>query len=331
MNRRFARFAAVSLTCAGVSTLCTFPSLSQAQTYPSRPISFVVPWPAGGNSDYTARVIGPELGKQLGQNVVIENVGGASGVVGMQKAATSKPDGHTIYFGGTELVVPPMVNARLKYDWKTQFAPVGQFASIWFVLAAPGNTPYATAADLVDYARKNPGKLSYASPGIASTQHMLGESMREKAGATMEHIPYRGGAQITTDLMGGVVDVGFLTVNGMLANMAGNKLKPLAVTSPARVEQLPDVPALAEVPGLEGFGMGTWQGLFVPAGTPPAIVDRLQAALDAAMKAPAVRAELEKAGAVIKVTDGPTFTRFIDTETKRYREIVDFSKMSVTE
>lgn len=322
MNRRL---AVASLAWAA---LC---SISHAQPFPSKPITFVVPWPAGGNSDFTARVMAPELAKQLGQTVVIENIGGAAGVVGMQRAANSSPDGHTIYFGGTELVVPPMVNAKLKYDWKTKFVPIGQFASVWFVLAAPGNTAHANAADLVAFAKKHPGKLSYASPGIASTQHMLGESMREKVGASMVHIPYRGGAQITTDLMAGMVDVGFLTVNGMLANMAGNKLKPLAVTSPTRVAQLPDVPALSELPGLQSFAMGTWQGLFVPAGTPPAVVDRLRAALEAAMKAPAVRAELEKAGAVINVTDGASFTRFIDAETKRYREIVDFSKMRVTE
>jgi tripartite-type tricarboxylate transporter receptor subunit TctC len=314
--------------CAGLIALA---SSAFGQTYPTKPITFVVPWPAGGNSDFTARVLGTELSKQLGQTVVIENVGGAAGVMGMQRAANSTPDGHTIYFGGTELVVPPMVNKKLQYDWKKQFTPVGQFASVWFVLAAPTDSKYSSMKDMIDYARRNPGKLSYASPGIASTQHMLGESIRERTGAAMTHIPYRGGAQITSDLMGGTIDVGFLTVAGMLANSASGKLKPLAVTSPSRVSQLPNVPALSEIEGLKGFSMGTWQGLFVPAKTPPAVVARLASALEAAVKAPSVRQKLEEAGAVVKFIDGPTFTGYIDSEAQAYRRIVDFAKMTVTE
>lgn len=318
----------LSLLCTGLLALA---SAAHAQSFPSKPISFIVPWPAGGNSDFTARVMGPELSRQLGQPVVIENIGGASGVVGMQRAANSVPDGHAIYFGGTELVVPPMVNAKLQYDWKKRFTPVGQFASVWFVVAAPADTRFASMSDLLEHARRNPGKLSYASPGIASTQHMLGESLRERAGAAMVHVPYRGGAQITTDLIGGTIDAGFLTVAGTLAHAASGKLKPLAVTSPSRVAQLPGVPALSELKGLSGFSMGTWQGLFVPAGTPPAVVNRLAAALEATMKAPAVRQELEKAGAVVTFSDGPSFTRYIDAEAQKYRRIVDYAKMVVNE
>lgn len=304
---------------------------AQAQTYPTKPITFIVPWPAGGNSDFTARVLGPELAKQLGQAVVIDNQGGGGGVLGMQKAAQAAPDGHTIYFGGTELVVPPMVNPKLKYDWKKRFTPVGQFASVWFVMAAPSNSPFADLNAMVEHAKKNPGKLSYASPGTASTQHMIGESIRELTGAVMVHIPYRGGAQITTDVMGGVVDTGFLTVAGMLANQAGGKLKPLAVTSPQRLPQLPNVPSIAEVKGMSKFSMGTWQGLFVPMGTPAPVVAKLETALQATVNAPAVRAALEKAGAVVTFSDGPALTKMIDAEAVKYKRIVDFAKMQVSE
>jgi len=304
---------------------------AQAQTYPSKPITFIVPWPAGGNSDFTARVMAPELGKQLGQTIVIDNQAGGAGVLGMQKATRATPDGHTIYFGGTELVVPPMVNPKLSYDWKKRFTPVGQFAAIWFVIAAPSATPFASFGAMVEHAKRNPGKLSYASPGIASTQHMVGESLRERTGAAMVHIPYRGGAQIVTDLMGGTVDAGFLTVAGMLANQVGGKLKPMAVTAPTRVPQLPDVPSITEIKGMSDFSMGTWQGLFVPAGTPAPVVARLAEALQATMNAPAVRAELEKAGAVITLADGATFTKYIDAEAVKYKRVVDFAKMQVTE
>lgn len=304
---------------------------AHAQTYPSKPITFIVPWPAGGNSDFTARVMAPELGKQLGQTVVIDNQAGGAGVLGMQKATQAAPDGHTIYFGGTELVVPPMVNPKLSYDWKKRFTPVGQFAAIWFVIAAPSATPFASFAAMVEHAKKNPGKLSYASPGIASTQHMVGESLREHTGAAMVHIPYRGGAQIVTDLMGGTVDAGFLTVAGMLANQVGGKLKPMAVTAPTRVPQFPDVPSITEIEGMSNFSMGTWQGLFVPVGTPAPVVARLADALQATMKAPAVRAELEKAGAVITLADGNTFTKYIDAEAVKYKRVIEFAKMQVNE
>jgi tripartite-type tricarboxylate transporter receptor subunit TctC len=317
-----------SVLCIGLLGLTL---TAQAQTFPTKPITFVVPWPAGGNSDFTARVMAPELSRQLGQTIVIDNQGGASGVLGMQKASQAAPDGHTIYFGGTELVIPPMVNPKLSYDWKKRFTPVGQFAAIWFVLAAPSSSPFANVNAMVDHAKRNPGKLSYASPGIASTQHMVGESIRERTGGAMVHIPYRGGAQIITDLMGGTVDAGFLTVAGMLANTAGGKLKPMAVTSPKRVPQLPDVPSITEVKGMAEFSMGTWQGMFVPAGTPAPVVAKLAAALEATMNAPAVRQELEKAGAVITFNDGPTFTKMIDAEAVKYRRIVDFAKMQVNE
>lgn len=262
---------------------------------------------------------------------MIENVGGAAGVMGMQRAAKAAPDGHTIYFGGTELVVPPMVSKTLQYDWKKQFTPVGQFASIWFVLAAPSTSKFSSIKEMLDFARSHPDRLSYASPGVASTQHMIGESIRERTGAAMTHVPYRGGNQITPDLMGGVVDAGFLTVAGILANAGSGKIKPLAVTSPTRVAQFPNVPALSEVEGLKDFSMGTWQGLFFPARTPPAVVTRLATALDATLKAPSVRQKLEEAGAVVRFTDGAAFTRYIDSETLTYRRIIDFAKMGTAE
>jgi tripartite-type tricarboxylate transporter receptor subunit TctC len=320
MNRR-------SLLWAG---LFAFATAARAQTFPTKPITFVVPYPAGGTSDFTARTLGPELSKQLGQPVVIENIGGGGGVVGMQKAAGAPPDGHTIYFGGTELVVPPMVNDKLKYDWKARFTPVAQFAAVWFVLAAPAKAPFSNFREFIDYARKNPGKVSYASPGIATTQHMLGESIKERAKVDIVHVPYKGGAQINTDLQGGHIDAGFLTVASMLSNK-GSGIKAVAVTSPKRAPQLPDIQSFTEVKELADFSMGTWQGLFVPVGTPAPVVAKLAAALQATMKSPEVVKKLEEAGSVVTFSDATTFTKFIDSETGRYRRIVDFAKMKVTE
>ena len=316
-----------ALFCAGLLTIA---ATAQGQSFPSKPITFVVPYPAGGTSDFTARTLGPELSKQLGQPVVIDNTGGGGGVVGMQKAANAPADGYTIYFGGTELVVPPMVNDKLKYDWKARFIPVAQFASVWFVLAAPAKAPFSNFREFIDYARKNPGKVTYASPGIATTQHMLGESIKERAKVDIIHVPYKGGAQINTDLQGGHIDAGFLTVTSMLSNK-GSGIKAVAVTSPTRAKQLPDVQSFTEVKELADFSMGTWQGLFVPAGTPAPVVARLAAALEATMKSPEVIKKLEEAGSVVNFADARKFTQFIDSETGRYKRIVDFAKMKVVE
>lgn len=304
---------------------------AQAQSYPNKPITWVVPWPAGGNTDFMARTIAPELARQLGQPIVIENVGGAGGVLGLQRATGAPADGHTLYLGGTELVVPPMVNSKLQYDWKQRFTPVGQFGFVWFVIAAPAAAPYSNLREMLDYARHHPGKLAYATPGVASTQHMLGESIRERTGAAIVHVPYRGGPQMTQDLIGGSIESGFLTVNGMLANLPGGRLKAIAVTSPARLASLPGVPTLTEVKELSGISMGAWMGIFVPAGTPPAIVDRLVVALEATLNAPVVREPLEKAGAVVTFSPGPSFVRYIDGESLKYRRIVDFARMKLAE
>lgn len=314
------------------ATLGLAGSIAGAQgAYPNKPVTFIVGWPPGGSTDYVARVIAPELGKQLGTSVVVDNVPGAGSVLGFQKASNAQPDGYTVYLGGTELIVPPMVNPKVQYDWKSKLTPVGQFAFVWFVLAAPVNAPYNNLREFIDHAKKNPGKVTYASAGVASTQHMLGELIRERAVAPIVHIPYRGGPQFTQDLLAGNIDTAWLTVAGMLAQVPGGRLKAIAVSSDKRVAQLPDVPALGETRELSGVSMGAWMGLFVPNGTPPAVLQRLSTALEATMKSPAVVQPLEKAGAIIKHTDGPTFARFIDGEVGNYKRIVDFAKMKVTE
>ena len=321
-TRRVLLAAALALTTA---------SASAQGAYPNKPVNFIVGWPPGGSTDYIARVIAPELGKQLGTTVVVDNVPGAGSVVGLQKAFNAAPDGYNVYLGGTELIVPPMVNSKVQYDWKSKLTPVGQFAFVWFVLAAPTNAPYNNMREFIDHAKKNPDKVAYASAGVASTQHMLGELIRERSGAPIVHVPYRGGPQFTQDLLAGNVDTAWLTVAGMLALVPGGKVKAIAVSSDKRVGQLPDVPALSEAREMTGVSMGAWMGLFVPVGTPPSVLQRLSVALEATMKSAAVREPLEKAGAIVKHTDGPTFSRFIDGEVSSYRRVVDFAKMKVTE
>lgn len=313
------------------AALLVLSATAHSQVETKRPITLIVGWPAGGSVDQIARSIAPELAKQLGQPVIIDNTSGAGSVLALQKAFNAPADGHSLYLGSTELIVPPMVNSKVRYDWKAKLTPLGQIGSVWFVLTANAQVPYTTLRGMIDHARAQSDGLTYASAGIASTQHMLGELIRERTQARIVHVPYRGGPQFTQDLLGGNVDMAWLTVAGMLAQIPSGKLKPLAVSSPQRLPQFPDVPAMSELDELKGISMGAWLGLFVPIGTPPAQTKRLSAALGVAMKSVSVSEPLERAGFVVHWSDGAALGRFIDAEVSNYRQVVDFAKMKVTE
>jgi tripartite-type tricarboxylate transporter receptor subunit TctC len=313
------------------AALLVLPATANSQVEAKRPISLIVGWPAGGSVDHIARSISPELARHLGQPLIIDNTPGAGSVLALQRAFNAPSDGHSLYLGSTELIVPPMVNSKVRYDWKTKLAPLGQIGTVWFVLTANANAPYTTLRGMLDHARAQPDGLTYASAGIASTQHMLGELIRERTQARIVHVPYRGGPQFTQDLLSGNVDLAWFTVAGMLAQMPSGKLKPIAVSSPQRLPQLPHVPAMSELDELKGISMGAWLGMFVPIGTPAAETKRLSAALGVAMKSTSVSEPLERAGFVVQWSDGAALGRFIDSEVPNYRQVVEFAKMKVAE
>jgi tripartite-type tricarboxylate transporter receptor subunit TctC len=295
--------------------------------YPNKPLVWIVPWAAGGSADFAARSIGAELSKQLGQTVVIDNTAGAGGILGMHKAAQSPPDGYTIYFGGSEMFVPPLLDPKKhSFDWQKMFRPVGQFTEISFVIAVPSDSPIHNLDQLVAFVRRNPGKLFYGSPGIASSQHLLSEMMREKARIPIVHVPYRGGAMIVNDLIGGYINMAVLVTSTALPHIRSGKLRALAVSTKTRSPLLPDVPPLGQHKEFSGIDLGATQTLFVPLATPDAVVQRLSQALKAAMAQPELRKTLVDAGATPVTPDATAVASLYASETAKYKRIIDFTK-----
>lgn len=315
MNRRLMnRFAllAASMLMAGAG---------QAQS--DKPISLVVGYSAGGSADFVARVVGAELSRRLGRQVIIENVAGASGSLAMQKVLNAPADGNLLYMGGTDTVVVPMVNAKVKVDWDKDFAPVGRMTTVPMVFAVPAAAPYTSLSDLVGALRKS-GKdnFSYATPGIATMQHLYGTLINQQAKVSMLHIPYRGGAQIANDLVGNQVDSAVLVLSTAMPFLKEGKIKALSVSDTARVSQLPDVKRIGEEEGFHGMALPLWQGLFVKAGTPAALVASYEKALLESVAQPEVRAKLADSGITAAPMDGAALRAFVGPQAALYRGIV---------
>jgi tripartite-type tricarboxylate transporter receptor subunit TctC len=307
------------------------PSVGLAQGYPSKPLTWIVPWAAGGSADFATRLIGAELGKALGQSVAVENVGGGGGLVGMNKAAAAPADGHTIYYGGTEMFVPAMTNPKITNEWSKQFRPVSLLLTNPFVLATRSDAPYSTLDEFTAYARTNPGKLTYGSPGIATGQHLAGEMMRDKGRIALVHIPYRGGAQIANDLMAGVIDCAFLIGSTALPHLKSGKMKAIAIAEPSPHAVFPGVPTFNENKTYKGLTLSPFGAVFVPAATPEAVVAKLSDAFRTVVANESIRSRLAESAAQIKYLPYKETTAFMADEIAKYRKIVDFAKITVTE
>lgn len=273
--------------------LANFAGPAFAQDYPNKPVTVVVPFAAGGATDLLARVMAKALEKYAGQPFIVENAGGAGATLGTSKVAAAKPDGYTLLLGGSSaLVMAPHLFRNLKYDPFTSFEPIAKIASAPYVLVTKAGSPLKTYAQLVDYARKNPGKLNYGSPGEGSALHLTIELLKDGAQIEATHIPFRGSSYAWTALLGGDVDFIIDTPSGALPMITANKAQALAVTSTKRVAELPDVPALDEL-GLKGFDSQAWFALLAPKGTPPDAVATLKRAVDKAANDPEVLATLK--------------------------------------
>ncbi len=307
------------------------PTVAKAQNYPSKPLTIIVPWSAGGSADFASRLLAVELGKQLGQSVSIENVSGGGGLIGMNKAANAAPDGHTLYWGGTEMYVPPMVNPNIKHDWKLLFKPIGRVLDNSMLLVTRANSAFSTMEEMLAVARKNPGKLTYATPGISTGQHFLGEMLRDKARIAIVHIPYRGGAQIVTDLLGGQVDMAVLIGVTAMPHLKSGKLKALAIADTTRNPSFPSVPTFNEIKGLTGLVLNASAALYVPLNTPQATVDKIEAALRTSLLNPDIQKKIADAAAVLRYTPAKDMTKFANDDAAKYKRIVDIAKIVVTE
>jgi tripartite-type tricarboxylate transporter receptor subunit TctC len=314
-----------TIACFAAAGLLPFGA--QAQAWPSKPIRWVVAYPAGGGSDFLARQLAPQLGKQLGQTIVIDNRPGAAGMIGTDNAAKSPPDGYTIVTGDNgAMVFHTAMYKKVPYD-PQDLAPVGFMARFPLILAVNPNAGFSSAKQLIDELKKNPGKYSYASPGVGSPHHLAMELLKDRTKTFVVHVPYRGTALAVQDVIGGQVPMMVLDTAAGLPQIKSGKVKALAVMSPKRIPSLPDVPTLDEV-GVKGFDVTAWQGLFVPKGTPPEIVARLTAEMNKAIMSPDVKPKLEDFGLEVVPTDGPALAAFIKKETAFWHALIKERKLS---
>jgi tripartite-type tricarboxylate transporter receptor subunit TctC len=314
------------LLSAATGLFCTDSAF--AQTYPSRPIKIVVPFPPGGPTDVMARLIVQAMSSRLGQSVIIENQSGAGGRSGSKAVAGAAPDGYTLLVGGTNMnAIIPALYHNLGYDPVKGFAAVASIASDAGVMVAGPSTTAATLLEFIRYAKDNPGKLKYGTaPGLGS--HLSAELLKQKTATDIMYIPYKGGAPAITDLMGGQIDMVFNNKSVLLALIQERKLRALGVTSAVRWRELPDVPTLAEN-GLDGFPADSWYGLVAPVGTPAAVIDKLNAAVNDGLNSPELRASLTKLGIEARANTPQKFAEALADQAVKYDAIVKSTGIKV--
>jgi tripartite-type tricarboxylate transporter receptor subunit TctC len=302
---------------------------AHAQTaYPTKPITLVAAFAPGGGTDTAARLIAKELAVELGQPVVVDNRAGAGGAIGATSVARAAPDGYTLLLGtGSELVVLPAVKAKPPYDTLKEFEPVAEIGTVSLVLVAHPSVQANTVKELIVLARANPGQLTYASFGLGSTNHLIGEFFTARTGTDLLHVPYKGSAAAATDLISGQVKLAFETMAVALPLVRGGKIKALATLSPERSALAPDVPTMTE----SGVALATegWMGVLAPRNTPPAIVDRLSKATNKVLAMPAVRDAFSERGVKVVTVTPQQFGEFITAEVKEWTEVVKASGVQV--
>ncbi len=319
MSRFKKLFAALALACA--------PAVALAQAYPAKPVRLVVPYSPGGGADNAARILATRLSATLGQTVVIDNRPGGSGMIGAQAVAQAEPDGYTVLYDASAYAVNPALR-KMAFDPAKDLLPVSLAVTVPNIFVVPANAPYKSEQEFVDYARKNPGKLTYASYGAGSAAHLIGELLKNQAGIDLLHVPYKGGAPALTDLMGGQVDSYFSNAASGMSYVKSGKLRALAVTSARRMPAMPDVPTLAES-GFKDFEVLEWNGFFVPRGTPKDVVARLAKEVQAAVKDPATREKLQGLGLDPVGSTPEEFGKFVQSEMTRWAGLVKSNRITV--
>jgi tripartite-type tricarboxylate transporter receptor subunit TctC len=301
----------------------------QVAPYPSRPVTMVVPFPPGGGTDTGARIVAQRLSQKWGQTVVVENKGGAAGQIGAEAVAKARPDGYTILMGniGTQSINPSLYK-KLPYDPDKAFAPISLVAELPLAMMVNPSLPARSAKEFIALAKSQPGRLSYSSSGAGGAPHLATEMFKEATGTFILHVPYRGGGPAVADLLAGHVDLSFMTVLEASGHIKAGRLRALAVTSDKRVSALPDVPTLAEGT-VSGFNSISWIGLLAPAGTPKEIVEKIAADVREVIAIEEVRNRLVDLGAVPRAMTPAQFTQLIETDRKRYAQIIHDRKITL--
>lgn len=312
MSASFAKLAIVALALV--------PIAAGAQAWPAKPIRWVVPYPPGGSTDVATRALADRLAQALGVAVIVDNRAGAAGVVGTDFVAKSAPDGYTLLSGTDAMGTMPHVS-KLPFDPIKDFVAITQMSRQPVVIAAHPSAGVTSIAELVSAAKGNPTKFSYATSGAASQQHLVGELLAKQAGIRMTHIPYKGGGQAISDLVGGQVPIASLGSTPLIPHYKAGKIRLLAVSTRSRAPTLPEVPALAEQ-GFTDFHIEQWLGVFAPTGTPREIVGRLHAELVKALQAPEVRARYDQAALEPVGSSPEAFTKLLQDDFTRYASII---------
>ena len=315
MSRRYAFLVAILAVLGIVPT-------ASGEEFPSRPITWIVPFTPGGITDTNSRIVAEELSRSLGQSVLIDNRGGAGGTVGTEQAARARPDGYTwIYATQGTMAANVSLRKNLPYDPLRSFVPVHLLAQTPNIFVAFQGAPFNTVQELIAYAKQNPGKLTYSSSGVGTGTHLVAELFKSVTGVDMLHVPYKGSAPALNDLISGRIDVMFDYPVAVGPHVASGKLKVLATTSASRLSAMPNAPTMAEL-GLKEITTESWSGIMVPAGTPAPIVDRLAAATHAALSSDRVRGTLEKLGSRPLMLQKAEMTAFIESEIVRWADVI---------
>ena len=318
-RRRFLHLA------AGAAALPALSRVASAENYPTRPVHLIVPVPAGGTFDIVARLVAQSLSERLGQQVVIENRGGAGTNIGTAVVAHATPDGYTLLLAGSPGAINATLYTNLDFSFARDIAPVASIERAPLVMVVNPAFPAKTVAEFIAYAKSNPGKINMGSGGVGSTGHVAGELFNLMAGLKIAHVPYRGEAPSVTDLLGGQIQVMFSTPGSVMNFVKAGTLRALAVTSAKRMDVLPDVPALAET--LPDYDAVSWAGIGAPAGTPAEIIDKLNKETNAALADPALKGKLAEFGAIVMTGSPADFQKFIAAEIEKWGKVVKFANL----
>ena len=316
------------LMLAAAAALCLGTGLAQAQTWPEKPVTLVVPFPAGGTTDVLARALAEKLQQSLGQTVIVESKPGAGATLGADFVAKAKPDGYTLLVGAVHHTIATSVYKKLPYDFQKDFAPLTVIAMVPNVLAVSAASPAKNVADLVAMAKTAKPELSYGSNGNGTAQHLIGTQFQNQTGTTLLHIPYKGSGPLTNDLLGGQVTMSFDTITPVLPHIQAGKLRPLAVTTAKRSAALPDVPTLAES-GLAGFDIGTWFGVLAPAGTPKPVLTRLSDEMMKVIRSPDFQKRMAEIGADPVGNTPEQMASQIKNDTEKFARLVKDAKVTI--
>lgn len=318
-----------TLIACGAALLAAGPAMADnAASYPNKPVTIVVGYPAGGSTDLVGRLVANEIEKHLGQTVIVENLGGAGGAIGAQKVANAKPDGYTLLVGANnEIAIANMINKSIKYKI-SDFTPIGVVASQPMVLVASQKAGVKNTEAFYQAVKANPAKFSYGSSGVGTALHLAGEMMKDQAKIDMQHVPYRGVPALTNDVLGNNIEYGVFVLSSGLPLIKAGKVQAIATTEAKRYAATPDIPALAEHPAFKNVDINSWFAMMGPANMPAPVVAKIKEALNKTMAAPEFRKKMEDAGAQVMDSQIDA-SQYINGEIAKYKKIIDVAKIEL--